>query len=397
MDFSGICVSAFSVVSEGRRMKRCIAAFSDRSTQIGQTLSFDDVYERIRGNGEKPLLIIFASDYDNFSLYAGLFGEKFPDTQVMGMTSFTSTSSEGLGQQGLSALAVYEGIECAGGVLKDAGRCPILHKKEAEKAIAALGISESDKGKVCCLGFTTAYGSCEEPVLDTLRSAAGNLDIPFFGSTAGVRRGTERSRVSLNGELYEDACVFMYIRNTAGRIAFLRENTYKHTDNFVLITGVDCERRIVREINGRPAAPYMASLLRTDVPVFAKNAILHPIGRIYDDNIYIADAKKVGQDLSVSFFSHIYNLSRAVLLEPDDANACGKRLIGKVKDTGISPSFTIAVNCAFDYDIFADKGFDKDFSKHLTDTVGCFVGMSGCGEQIDNIHVNKTMLLAMFE
>ena len=378
-------------------MKRCIAAFSDRSTQIGQTFSFDDVYERIRENGDKPLLIIFASDYDNFSLYAGLFGDRFPDSQVIGMSSFTSSSSEGLGQQGLSALAVYDGIECAGGVLEEAGRCPIMYRKEADKAIATLGINESDKGRVCCLGFTTAFGHCEEPVLDTLRSAAGKLDIPVFGSTAGVRRGTERSCVSLNGELYEDACVFMYIRNTAGRIALLRENTYKHTDNFVLITGVDCERRIVSEINGRPAAPYMASLLCTDVPVFSKNTILHPIGRIYDDNIYIADADKVGNDGSVSFFSHIYNMSRAVLLEPDDANACCKRLMGKVKETGITPSFSIAVNCAFDFDVFSDKGYGKDFAKHLSDTVGCFAGMSGCGEQIDNIHVNKTMLLAIFE
>ena len=115
-------------------MKRCIAAFSDRSTQIGQTFSFDDVYERIRENGDKPLLIIFASDYDNFSLYAGLFGDRFPDSQVIGMSSFTSSSSEGLGQQGLSALAVYDGIECAGGVLEEAGRCPIMYRKEADKA-----------------------------------------------------------------------------------------------------------------------------------------------------------------------------------------------------------------------------------------------------------------------
>ena len=378
-------------------MKRCIAAFSDRSTQIGQTLSFDDVYERIMENGEKPLLIVFASDYDNFSLYAGLFGDRFPDTQVIGMSSFTSSSSEGLGQQALSALAVFGGIECAGGVLRDAGRCPILHKQEAEKAIAALGIDGGDRGKVCCLEFTTAFGNCEEPVLDTLKAASGSLDIPVFGSTAGVRRGTERSCVSLNGEIYEDACVFMYIRNISGRIAVLRENTFRHTENFVLITGVDCERRIVSDINGRPAAPYLASLLGTDTAVFAKNVRMHPLGRLYGDNIYIADVDKVGKDGTISYFSHIYNLSRAVLLEPDDANACIRRLIEKVREAEFSPSFTIAVNCAFDHDIFAGKGFEKDLAKHLTETAGCFVGMSGCGEQTDNTHVNKTMLLALFE
>ena len=395
--FGAVSLPQLLLYIGGTKMKRCIAAFSDRSTQRGQTFSFDDVYERICENGEKPILIIFASDYDNFRLYAGLFGEKFPSSQVIGMSSFTSSSSEGFSKEGLSALAVYEGIECAGGVLTDAGRCPILHINEARNAIAKLGIGENDKGSVCCLEFTTAYGKCEEPVLDTLREASGKLDIPVFGSTAGVRRGTERSCVSLNGEIYEDACVFMYIRNLGGKINIIRENTYKHTDNFFLVTNVDCERRIVREINGRPAAPYMASLLDTDVPVLAKNIMLHPIGRFFGDKIYITDAEAIEKDGSVSFFSHIYNYSRGVLLEPHDANACGRRLVDKVKEVGFEPSFAVAVNCAFDFDIFEDKGFTEDITKSLTDAAGCFVGMSGCGEQVDNIHINKTMLLAVFE
>ena len=378
-------------------MKRCIAAFSDRSTQRGETFSFDDVYKRISENGEKPLLIVFASDYDNFMHYAGLFGDKFPDTQIIGSTSFTSYSSEGGSAQGLSAIAIYSGIECAGGVIHQAGRCPVLYLNEAEKAMACLGINEADKGRVCCLEFTTAYGKCEELVLDAFRKVHGNIPVPVFGSTAGVRRGTERSLVCINGKVYENACVFMYIRNLCGRIGFARENTYKHTSNFFQITNVETEKRVVYEINGRPAAPYLASMINTDVSVLSKNIMLHPIGRLYGDNIYIADAEKVNKDGSISFFSYIYNYSRAGILEPDDANVCGKAFIAKIKDIGFSPSFSIAVNCAFDYDIFEDKGFTNDMIKQLGETVGCYVGMSGCGEQADDNHLNKTMLLAAFE
>jgi hypothetical protein len=125
--------------------------------------------------------------------------------------------------------------------------------------------------------------------------------------------------------------------------------------------------------------------------------MLHPIGRIYDDNIYIADAEKINSDGSVSFYSHLYNLSRGVLLEPDDANACGRRLIGKIGSFGFRPSFSIAVNCAFDYDIFEDKGFTKDIIRQLGEAEGCYVGVSGCGEQLDDNHMNKTMVFASFE
>ena len=378
-------------------MERCIAAFSSRSTQIGQTYSFDDVYERISASGEKPVLIIFASDYDNFMLYSGLFGDRFPDTTVIGMSSFTSSSSEGGSSSGLAAVAVFSGIECACGVLNDASRCPLLHKKEAERAISALGINKKDAGKVCCLEFTPAFGKREELVLDAFREASGDLDIPVFGSTAGVRRGTKRSLVSLNGKVYDDACVFVYIRNLCGRIAILRENTYKHTDNFFMITNVDSERRIVHEFNGRPAGTYIAALLGVDPDVLNRDIMLHPIGRIYGENIYITDGESVDKNGSVSCFSYLYNYSRAVLLEPDDANVSSKRLMEKIDRLGFAPSFSVAINCAYDFDIFEDKGFTEDFIKRIGEDAGTFVGMSGCGEQADGLHLNKTMLFAAFE
>lgn len=378
-------------------MERCIAAFSSRSTERGQKYSFEDVYSRISENGAKPLLIVFSSDFDNFMLYSDLFKEKFPETQVIGTTSFFNYSSEGGAENGLSALAVFEGIECAGGVLEDADKFPIKSIGEAKKALTVLGINDDDKGSVCCLEFTTAFGRCEELVLDTLREAVGELPIPVVGSTSGTRKGTPRSYVSFNGKVYSNAGAFMFIRNTKGRIRILRENSYKHTEHFFLVTNVDCEKRVAYEFNGRPAAVYLASLLETEIPVLARDLSVHPIGRIYNDNIYIADGESVGKDASVMFYAHIYNYSRAVLLEPDDANAVTKRLFDKLADEEFRPSFSLAINCAFDYDIFADKGFTEKMISLLKEKAGCYTGVSGCGEQTDYYHVNKTLLLAVFE
>ena len=371
-------------------MERCISAFSSRSTERGQTLSFDDVYERLSGNGGKPLLIMFSSDFDNFLLL-------LPESQVIGMTSFYNYATDGGAEIGLSALAVYSGIECAGGVLTDAGRCPIRHISEAKTALSVLGLGKADEGKMCCIEFTTAYGRCEEPVLDTLKTASGDLDIPVFGSTAGARKGTHRSYVSLNGEVFTDACVFMYIRNLEGRVALVRENSYKHTDHFFQATKVDCENRTVYEFNGRPAAIYLSSIIGTEPRVLAENLAYHPVGRIYNDNIYISDGESMKKDGTMTFFSHIYNYSRVVLLEPDDPNTVSGRFFRKLDEIGFDPSFSLAVNCAFDFDIFAGKGFTEDIVKQLSEKAGCYMGVSGCGEQTDYMHVNKTMLLAAFE
>ena len=154
-------------------MERCIAAFSARSERIGETYSFDDVYERLSENGV-PKLVIFSSDFDNFSLYSGLFREKFPESHVIGMSSDCIFSSEGCSDTGLSALAIYSGIECACGVLHEAGRCPIKYIKNALEAIDELGITARDSDRVCCLEFTACAEYNEELVLDTFREARGS-------------------------------------------------------------------------------------------------------------------------------------------------------------------------------------------------------------------------------
>ena len=376
-------------------MERCITAFSCRSTEKGQPYSFDDVFEKIAADGRAPKLVIFSSDYDNFDIYSELMHSHFPDSQVIGTTSFLEHSSAGSGEYGLSALAVYDGIECASGVILEIKRRPAKYMDAISKAYARIG--GGSQRDICCLEFTTAYGKCEELVLDTFRDAVGDRFFPLFGSTSGVRRGTERSFVSLNGKVYDEACVFMFIKNLSGRIAIIKENTFRSTNNFFTVTNVNCEERRLFELDGRPAAVHIANSIGAEIPDLAHNIQMHPVGRVYGDNIFIADAESVGRDASISFFSHIYNYSRIVLLEPGDIHKVSENFFEKVSATGFRPSFSIAVNCAFDYGIYTDKGFTGGFLRKLEENCGCFWGVSGCGEQINFNHVNKTMILAAFE
>ncbi len=376
-------------------MERCITAFSCRSIEKGQKYSFDDVFEMITADGRAPKLIVFSSDYENFDLYTELLHRHFPDAQVIGTTSFLEHSSSGIGENGLSALAVYDGIECSSGVILEIRRRPAKYLNTIRSAFTRL--SAGPQKDICALEFMTAYGKCEEIVLDTFREAIGNRFFPLFGSSAGVRRGTERSFVSLNGKVYDEACVFVFIKNLNGRIAVIKENVFRPTNNFFTVTNVNCEERRLFELDGRPAAVHIASSLGIEIPDLARNIGMHPLGRVYGDNIYIADAESVGKDASISYFSHIYNYSRVVLLEPSDIHKLSENFFEKISATGFRPSFSIAVNCAFDYSIYNDKGITQGFLKELGENCGCFWGVSGCGEQISFNNVSKTMILAAFE
>ena len=105
----------------------------------------------------------------------------------------------------------------------------------------------------------------------------------------------------------------------------------------------------------------------------------------------------MGKDASITFGSTVYNYSDTVLLEPDDPHKVSDRLIADIDDLGFKPSFSLAVNCAFNYDIFADTGITGTFAKRLAEKAGVYAGVSGRSEQHGCANITKTMLLAAFE
>ncbi len=376
-------------------MERCITAFSSRSTEKGQTYTFDDVFEKITAEGRAPKLIVFSSEYENFDTYTELMHRHFPDSHVIGTTSFLQHSSDGAGKTGLSVLAVYDGIECSSGVILEIKRRPGKYLGAVSEALRRIGGDQQKN--ICCLEFMTAYSRSEELVLDTFGKAVGTRYFPLIGSTAGVRTGTERSFVSLNGKVYDEACVFVFIKNLSGRIALIKENAFRATNNYFTVTNVNCDEQRLFELDGRPAAVHIASSLGIEMPDLVRNIDMHPVGLIYGDNIFTTDVCSVSRDGSMVLGSHIYNYSRIVMLEPNDVHNVSDNLFEKISASGISPSFSIAVNCTFDYGIYSDKGITERFLGKIGENCGSFWGISGCGEQIGFNHVNKTLLLAAFE
>jgi hypothetical protein len=110
------------------------------------------------------------------------------------------------------------------------------------------------------LEFSTAKGKSEELVLDTFVSILEPLNIPVFGGNAGVEDGKE-TLVSLNGKVYENACVFLILRNLRGKIFLYKENIYRPTNHFFIATDVNIDDHIVYELDKKPAAEVIAQTL----------------------------------------------------------------------------------------------------------------------------------------
>lgn len=348
---------------------------------------------KLKGEGKTPSLIVFAAGEKNFEWYSKRLKESYESSTVIGTSTYICLSSEGFGHEGISVLCVMNGIEVAAGIIDDIVYNPMASTPIVKEAADSLSGHEN----TLCLEFTTAFYNSEEIVLDSLKSALKDYNIPVFGGSSGASGPGAANFVSLDGMTLDKGCVFALIRNLEGRIGLFKENIYKPMNTVFTATEVDCEERVVYEFDGMPAADAFAKALGVDRSELQDQIITHPLGRMIGDDICITEGKDVMSDGSISFYARIYNCTKLAILESENWEKVWNRTAGEVNAVMDKKSFTIAVNCAA-RSIMFEKG-DKmgDFVDGLSKEYGPFIGISGFGEQLNSEHLNQTLLLAVFE
>lgn len=372
-------------------MERCIVAESGSSSKEEALIQVTD---KLNSQGVSPKLIIFFSNQADLWFYSMSLYEQFPDAQSIGTSSYNLFSSEGYDKTGLTAMAVYDGIECTSGLIFEVNRHPMNYYVHIRNSLEDLSSLEN----TCCLEFTTSFSHGEEIVQDTFRKVLEDKNIPVFGgSSGGNMQGSEHAAVALNGTVYLNTCAFVFIHNLNGKICLYKENIYKPTDYVFYPTDVDCEDCIVYEYDNVEAKTAIEKALGV---TYEKNPVAfkeHPMGRITGDDISIIDVAEVNPDKSIRYFSRIYNQTKMVLLEKDDIPNVWRNTAFNILNEVKNPSFTVCINCHGRSKIFEDNKIMDDFIVNLKNNYGKFIGVSTIGEQLNFENLNQTCVLAVFE
>lgn len=372
-------------------MKRSISV---QSTNSDPQEALKEVISQLDCQEQKPVLILFSSDNEPFWMYSQELKKAFPEATVMGTSVCVNLSDKGFSHTGLSALAVYSGIEVVSGIIFEVQRHPMTYLGHVMEAVNSLSSTEN----TVCVEFTTSFSNGEELVLDTFQEGFGGNHIPLIGTSSGeLGESYSSGIVSLDGVLYQNTCVFVLIHNLEGKIHLFRENIFKPTAILLEATDVDCEDRIVYEYNNRPAAEVVSEALKTDVMEHPDILLSHPMGRILEKEIFITESGKVSKDGSISYFSRIYNHTKMAVLETDDLDKVWDETQKNVKDVISNPSFGICINCASRSRYFEKISRMNEFIKKITENTNQFIGFSGYGEQFNTMHLNQSMVLAVFE
>lgn len=340
-----------------------------------------------------PKLILFFSDVPNFQGYAETIKNKFKESIVIGSTTFAGFCKDGAYKNALLVMGIEEGIECYADVLEEVNRYPLKYVDRVIKCVDKF----KDVTNTICFEVSTALISCEEIVLSTLNSVLEEKDIPLFGGSAGDLGRAEKTMISFEGKVYENASAFVIIKNLSGKIRLYRENIYKPTNHYFTATKVDVRNRIVYEYDNKPAAKVTAEALNTTIKELPKYLDSYPLGRIIGSDMYITANNAVTKNDGMEYHARVYNNSKMVLLEPDDYRKVNDETIEKVKREVPKPSLAIMVNCLARSMLFEKDGYINEFAKKMSNALGDYIGFAGYGEQLGEQHFNQTMVLAVFE
>jgi len=370
-------------------MERCVVALT--SSSVNEE-AYSEIQTQLDFHEITPVLLIISAEVDMLWFFAIKLQERYPDSTVIGSTTYINYCSEGYSHCGACVMAINSGIEVSAGVIFDVDRHPSMYIGHIKNALEKLSTFEN----TCCLEFVTSFGKGEELVLDTFDEVLEGTGIRIAGGSAGSPPDRRETYVSLGKELYRQSCVFVFIHNLNGKIGFFRENIYRPTVHKFIATYVDCEERQVIEYDNKPAAQVLSKALKVPENQLSEKLFQHPMGRLVDGDIYITSADRVFEDGSISYFSRIYNHTKMVLLEPDDLRRVWKETSQRVQNEMKNKSFSISINCFLRTMLFEDEGCFGEFVNVLRN-YGHFLGLSGCGEQLDYVHLNQTMVLLVFE
>jgi len=346
---------------------------------------------------DMALVIFFCSDeYDRVTLAAEM-SRRFAGVQVVGCTTAGEIGPHGCRDHSIAGVSLASSVCTAtSGVVEhlqqfesDEGR---LVAHELLYRLDRLDRLEDDAPGVDrrnSFAFLLIDGLSvrEELVAHALQDALG--EIPVVGGSAGNGLSFADTYIYSEGRFYADSAALVVVC-TPLPVRTFKTQHFLPTDERLVVTEADPAQRIVREINGRPAAGEFARTLGVAASELGPLQFASsPVVVLIDGDHYVRSIQKVNPDDSLTFFCAI---EAGVVLRV----AKGVDLVANLEDAlaqlraQIGPlQLLLTCDCILRKLEIVENG--------LTDRVGDIlrannaVGFNTYGEQFCGVHVNQTL------
>jgi hypothetical protein len=233
---------------------------------------------------------------------------------------------------------------------------------------------------------------CEERLMAALGMEFAGL--PIVGGSAGdvyfnlAANPPGSKRLLYKGRAVRNAAVFILVASQSPVMA-LTHNHYRASTRKIVITQADPDRRLVREINGRPAlAEFSAACGFRKPPSTVAQYASHPLMIRVGGQYFARGVQRLLDDGSIEFACAIEAGVVAAIGTPDNMVDRLEGMFADVVRTVGRPDLVIGFECAARTVCMEQGGMTAAVTKAFE--LNHVVGFSAIGEQFNTAHVNNS-------
>lgn len=228
----------------------------------------------------------------------------------------------------------------------------------------------------------------EEPVTRALQSALGRL--PLVGGSAGDGLSFGRTHVYFEGRFYSDSAILILL-TTRLPFKLFKTQHFIATDERLAVTETDTAHRIVKEINGLPAAQEYARILGIDArDLDAMRFAASPVVVVIDGTNYVRSIQKANPDGSLTFFCAIENGLVLRVAKGVDLLENLEQTFSQIRAEIGPPQLVLGCDCILRKLEISQNSLKERVGEELLRNNT--IGFNTYGEQFRGVHVNQTFV-----
>lgn len=340
---------------------------------------------------EMEQVIFFCSSEYDLEVVTSEINHLFRGVQVVGCTTAGEIGPAGYLEHSFAGASLAAGSFVAvSGLLEHLSEFEIAQGHDFAQALLQRlenKVSDPHAGNSFAMLMIDGLSVREEQVAYSLQ---GGLEkITLFGGSAGDDRKYSKTYVFSDGHFHLGSAVLLLVNTVLPFKIFMTQH-FVSTEQRLVVTEADPARRIVKEINGRPAAEEYARLLGVDVKELGRTTRFadSPVVVLIGGTDYVRSIQKANPDGSLTFFCAI---EEGVVLRM----AHGRGLVQNLEQTfdklqadiGL-PQLVLGCDCILRNQELSQSGLKERvgeiFRRNNT------IAFSSYGEQFHGVHVNQT-------
>ena len=353
-------------------------------------VAVQELAEQIKQDESSFVLFYCSAEYDLDGLGAEI-NRVFAGANVIGCTSAGEISPAGYNKGTLIGLSVASQDFTV--VSERIDSLDEFHLSRGEEVVQKLTAQLEGAGKTPTgnntFGFLLVDGlsSQEEVVVNALHRSLTNIQL--FGGSAGDGGRFQQTHVYHEGVFHANSAVFSLVHTTHPFKIFKTEH-FSAQDEDIVVTEADISRRIVKEINGAPAAYEYARVMGVEEgqPLTSNMFAMRPVVVSIGGENFVRSIMHVNDDDSISFACAIDEGIVLSVAEAGDLIDNLKESMSEVEREIGPPQLILGCDCFFRLLEIEQKNIRSEVGRIFADyNVFAF---STYGEQYNGMHVNQT-------